>query len=144
MNANKTVVGDTLDDIGSKITGVSVFWGVVPAAIISILLLFFFFFLLGIRVSNSIPVEVCDRTRDPEYKGPELYDNKGNNVTPQLKINCRTEQKSGYWKLVLIPLSIVIGTGVGYGVYGLALAEKNRTAAAATTLASWFTTAIIP
>lgn len=75
-------------------------------------------------------MRVCDHKRDPSYHGPKMFDSKGRDVTPSISYNCREEARSGYWKLLLIPVSIGIGLGVGKYTYMAALANANRKGAA--------------
>jgi hypothetical protein len=105
----KTIVGDVISDVGHNITGVSILWGVIPAAVITVLLFILLFSLADL--SKPLSYQSC--------KGTGL-----NKV-------CTDEEASGWTKLLpIFVASAGLGMIVGKGCYALALMEKNRKASA--------------
>jgi hypothetical protein len=125
---NKTFVGDAIEDVGNRVSGVSIMWGVIPGSVVAVFIIFFLFFLIGVDVNIDIPTEKCDYIKNTGIA--PIYNNRGVDITPRIKINCRQVLQSGYWKLLLIPISMMVGVGVGKWTYLLALANANKKASA--------------
>jgi hypothetical protein len=125
---NKTIVGDVIEDVSFRVSGVSVLWGVIPGSVVAVFIIFFLFVLIGVDVNTDIPTEKCDSIRNTGIK--PVYNSRGVDITPRIKVNCVQVLQSGYWKLLLIPISMMVGVGVGKWTYMLALANANRKASA--------------
>lgn len=126
MDKNKTVVGDVLDDVGSRVVGVDIlYWGVIPGVLVTLCILYLFFGLIGVDIYKSTKIRICDKITDPNFV------RSATNHTPRLlDTNCRYEEQSGYYKLLLIPMAIGFGFIAGRVTFLLGLARSNKKAAA--------------
>jgi hypothetical protein len=119
MDKNNTIVGEILDDVGIRVTGVSILWAVVPGSIATLL-----FIIILLTMFRNPSVQELRQNCESEIN-PYQEKNKILLKTKECW-NETSKKKSEKWKLLFIPLSIAFGMTVGKGVYMLALANSNR------------------